>query len=136
MLENLTIFEGVQPGLLHKLEAEAPQQTYPAGTIIFTEGDAADGMHVMISGSVKIVKNVHGEQQQMAILGAGEFFGEMALVTASPRGATVLTAEGCVTLFISIELFNTIFGHEPNVSYRISQAIIHRMSANEKAELR
>jgi CRP/FNR family cyclic AMP-dependent transcriptional regulator len=52
----------------------------PAGTVLFEEGDDGSTMYVLQSGRVRITKGVGDEEKVLAILGPGEFFGEMATV--------------------------------------------------------
>ncbi|CAG0961310.1 partial Cyclic AMP receptor protein, partial [Anaerolineae bacterium] len=65
-------------------------KTCGAGEVLFREGDAGDRMYVIQSGAVRISKTVKGEEKTLAILGPGEFFGEMAILNAKPRTATAI----------------------------------------------
>jgi len=62
--------------------------TYEKDEVIFREGDSGDKMYLIQSGAVEITKNLGGEETVLAVLGPGEFFGEMALIDPQPRSAT------------------------------------------------
>src|ERR1700737_1181568 len=65
---------------------------HPAGTMLFREGDKGEKMYVIPSGKVNIWKQISDSEIPLAVLGSGEFFGEMALLEGLPRsaGATVV----------------------------------------------
>ena len=59
-----------------------------AGTVLFREGETGTTMYVLQAGRVRITKSIKGEDKMLAILGPGEFFGEMAILNDKPRTAT------------------------------------------------
>ena len=63
---------------------------FPAGAVIFEEGDPGSRMYVIQSGEVRILKRVGAREITLARLGAGEAFGEMALLEGQPRSATAI----------------------------------------------
>jgi len=67
-------------------------RSHPAGEVLFQEGDRGAAMYVIRTGKVSIWKRVSDGEVTLAVLGPGEFFGEMALLEGLPRsaGATVL----------------------------------------------
>src|SRR2546430_17715708 len=60
---------------------------HPSGTVLFREGDRGQTMYVIRSGKVNISKRIGDSEITLAVLGAGEFFGEMALLGGLPRSA-------------------------------------------------
>lgn len=62
---------------------------YEENEIIFKEGDIGDYLYIIVSGEVSVLRANNGEQECMATLGAGEFFGEMALLNQKTRSATI-----------------------------------------------
>lgn len=70
---------------------------FDSGKIVFREGDAGDQMYIIQDGSVRISKEIAGKEHILAVLGKGDFFGEMAIVTQITRTATA-TAVGTVRL--------------------------------------
>jgi CRP/FNR family cyclic AMP-dependent transcriptional regulator len=61
------------------------------GEMVCKEGDSGKTMYIIQQGKVKITKNIGGKEYILAVLGKGEFFGEMALVSRIKRTATVVT---------------------------------------------
>jgi NADH dehydrogenase len=73
----------------------AAQAHYEPGEVVFEEGEVGDSLFMILSGTVEVSKRVGGETRQIGTLGAGEYFGEMALLgsrsrSASTRAATAL----------------------------------------------
>ncbi len=73
------------------------QVQYEAGDEIFAEGSVGEEIYVILDGKVGISQNIGGQNETIAILEKGDFFGEMGPITNSPRFATA-TAAGNVSL--------------------------------------
>ena len=75
--------------------------THPKNRIIFAQGDAADSVHYIQSGKVKVtVVSQEGKEAVVAILGADEFFGEGCLIGQPKRLATATAMTECVTMHV------------------------------------
>jgi len=68
-----------------------------SGKVIFRENDEGDQMYIIQEGTVRISKQIGGKEHILAVLGKGDFFGEMAIVNRAVRTATA-TAVGTVHL--------------------------------------
>lgn len=69
-------------------------RNYRASEIVFEEGDPGTGMYMIRSGGVSIlVKNQQGAEDELALLGPGDFFGETTLTAPAPRSASARTTE-------------------------------------------
>ena len=79
--ENLTSITQSESG-------EPFRRTFAAGTVIFQEGDPGDNAFIIEAGEVEITFQRQGRRVRMATLGAGEIFGEMALIDDRTRSAT------------------------------------------------
>src|SRR5690606_6249838 len=86
-------------GQLGKIASIGELRSYPAGSFIFSEGDEGDDMFVVTRGKVRISKQVPGiGEEALAILEAGQTFGEMAIVEDSPRSADAIAHSSCEVL--------------------------------------
>ena len=70
-----------------------PTDHYKSGQTLFEEGYPADGVYLVCSGKVKVVKNRAGKDIVLATLGENAIFGEMAFIDSRPRSATVIATE-------------------------------------------
>lgn len=96
---------------------------FEAGEIIFREGDRGDRLYVIVDGQVEVVKGgtVLGQ------LGPGECFGEMALVSDSPRNATVKSRGSVNVLTVDREAFHALFTHLPPLRKLFEQIMDERL---------
>jgi CRP/FNR family transcriptional regulator, cyclic AMP receptor protein len=80
------------------------ERVYPQGTVILRGGEIGDSIFLISSGSVQVtLGGTRGPVFPLAILQAGEIFGEMAVLERRPRSATVLAKENCLLLEIAGE---------------------------------
>jgi len=96
-LEASALFKKFPHEALEDILASTSLRSYQEGDIIVTEGEEGSSLFLLVSGEVKVfTKGEHGEHIQLAELGAGDFFGEVSLLTGRPRTATI-TAKTPVT---------------------------------------
>jgi CRP-like cAMP-binding protein len=110
-------------------------QELQAGTVIFKEGDEGDQMFIIQSGRVKVSRPIGGKEQLLAVLGKGDFFGEMALVTRERRTATVTTLEAVRLLAFNREGFLNMINKNPKIALNIIDKLCRRL-ANANQHLR
>jgi len=71
-------------------------QNFNSGDVIFQEGEQSDAAYLIISGDVRIIQRYDTEEpKQLAVVGAGEYVGEMGAVDSQPRSASAI-ADGTV----------------------------------------
>lgn len=131
MLKDLSIFASIPTPLLDQIENQAQKTTLDSGEFIFQENSPANEMYLILSGTVEVYKEIEGQNQKIATLTAGDFFGETALVTNNPRNATIITLTTVELLVITRQLFDQVFGTEPTLTTHISEAITQRLSDND-----
>jgi serine/threonine-protein kinase len=76
-----------------------PRRVFPPGSIIIREGDVGDAAYMIVSGRCKVMRRVGSHQEPLGSMGAGDVFGEMALLLDEPRAATI-EAEDNVTVLV------------------------------------
>ena len=109
---------------------------YEPGTVLFREGDPGDFMYVIQSGSVEIRRAVGDLERVLAVLPAGEFFGEMALINARPRSATAVVREPSRLLVIEPRTFEAMLRGRVEIAVRLIRTLASRLErANQQIEL-
>jgi signal transduction histidine kinase len=103
VLQNSKLFNGLSPVELQTLQKVVQVEAFPAGHVIFTEGDDGDGFYMIREGLVQISALVGQNERERRILsrlGPGDFFGEMAVVDNEPRSATATADQPTTVYFI------------------------------------
>jgi CRP/FNR family transcriptional regulator, cyclic AMP receptor protein len=89
-LRNIGLFGALSDDVLAHLTTSLSVTTPSAGDVVFREGDDAQDMYVVIGGEMEILKrSKRGVDARVALLGPGDWFGEMSIVDVQPRSATV-----------------------------------------------
>ena len=97
--------------------------SYPAGTLIFDEGDQAELMYAVIEGEVEILH--HGKVIDEA--GPGALIGEMALIEASPRMATARARTDCRVVPINEKRFLFLVQQTPFFALQVMRILSERL---------
>jgi MFS family permease len=107
VLERLGIFSAAGRTALERLAAACTDVAVPAGTPIVREGDRADALFVLVSGSVEVTARgeTGGQERALRTMPAGSYFGEIGVLEGIPRTATVTAAEPCTLLRLDGEAF-------------------------------
>lgn len=100
---------------------------FPEGAVIFKVGDPGDSMYVLASGEVQLsVKTKTGEEMFLERPGAGDFFGEISLLTGAPRTATVLATTNVHALVIEGHAFRRLLEDAPDIREKVERALADR----------
>ena len=109
---------------------------FGAGSVLFEEGHAGDYMYVIQTGSVEIRRQVGESERVLAVLPAGEFFGEMAILNGRPRSATAVVRTQSRLFVIEGKTFEAMLRARPEIAMRIIKSLASRLeSANQQVEL-
>ncbi len=93
---------------------------FPAGKVLFREGDAGEDMYIIQSGRVAIKKRTGANKDvTLAVLEKGDFFGEMAVLERMPRSASAEMAEGGDLIVISGDTFGDMIKSNPEIAFRM-----------------
>jgi CRP/FNR family transcriptional regulator, cyclic AMP receptor protein len=109
---------------------------YEVGTVLFREGDPGREMFVIQSGEVEISRMMGEKRQMLALLPAGEFFGEMAIINNRPRSATATVKKKARLLVIDGETFEAMLRGKTEIAVRMIKSMAERLErANQQIEL-
>jgi len=94
ILEQIDLFSGLPSIHLKRVADIGTEATYKYNQKMFDEGDAGDKFYVILEGAIRISRNVPGMgEEALAVLKAGNYFGEMSLIDDAPRSATAIAHE-------------------------------------------
>jgi len=105
---------------------------FPPETVLFREGETGNQMFVVQSGSVRIQKQVRDTEKVLAILSAGEFFGEMAILNNKPRSATAIVHEQAKILVIEARTFEAMVRGNSEIAVRLIKKLAQRLSEADR----
>jgi CRP-like cAMP-binding protein len=109
---------------------------FSAGALLFEEGQPGDDMYIVVTGEVELRRRVGASERVLAVLGAGEFFGEMAILNARPRSATAVARTAARLFVIDRTTFEAMLRARPEIALRIIRALATRLdNANHHVEL-
>jgi CRP/FNR family cyclic AMP-dependent transcriptional regulator len=98
-----------------------------AGRAVFREGEEGDQMFIIQEGRVKVVRDIAGKEQILAVLDKGDFFGEMALLTKTRRTATVTALEPVRLLAFDREGFLNMINKNPKIALNVIDKLCRRL---------
>jgi CRP-like cAMP-binding protein len=99
------------------------RRTCKAGEILFREGDAGDGLYVVVRGSVRISKQGATGEEALAVLESPAFFGEMALIDLSARAADAIVNEDSELFFIPLQDLRSLIEVQHRIALKILFAL-------------
>jgi CRP-like cAMP-binding protein len=110
ILSKVPAFANLAPRDLKEVAAIVHKREYRAGEPVFYQGDPGLGMYIVEDGEVSIaILGKDGNEQELAVLGDGDFFGELALLDESPRSANAICKTDCTLIgFFRPDLFELI----------------------------
>jgi membrane protein len=102
----------------------------PKGGVFFTEGETSGEMFHVLRGSVSIRKG----DRELAVIAAGQFFGEMSFLLGTPRTATAVALEGCECLVIHEENIDTLMREFPGILRGMLTELAQRLKDTSECE--
>ncbi len=122
------VFCGLAPDARVLLRTELELRIAPRGEQLIRQGDVADGMYLIGSGRFQVVLTKDdGSQVVLAEVGRGELTGEMALLTDSPRSASIVALRDSHVFFLSTAAFGRIIQAHPDALRVISSVLIGKL---------
>lgn len=128
-LKKIDLFRRIRGDDLARIAEIAEEYSYDQGDLIFSEGDMGDALYLIVSGKVKI----HKGDAQLAELGERQCFGEIAILDAEPRSASVTSLAPLLALRIKREDFGEIMQQKPEIAQGVIKVLCGRLrSANKR----
>jgi voltage-gated potassium channel len=122
LVAKVPFFHNLGATLIAEVARLLRARDYPANAVIVRRGEPGDCMFFVAEGEVAI--ELH---PQPLHLGAGDFFGELALLTGAPRNATVTATRPCVLLALDIVDFFELLGRQPELARAIHEEADRRL---------
>ena len=109
------------------------KKTIEKGRILFLEGDPGDDIYYILEGAIKVfILDSSGRENILALLGPGDFVGEMSIIDEKPRSATAQALEKSQVLVLNRTLFASQIKENPSIAFRIIQILVERLRKTDQ----
>lgn len=120
------LFKSLDDDGLTRLLKGATSVAYRSGQLVVREGDPGEALYLIREGQVRVTTTPDEQEIELAILGPGACFGEVALLTGRPRTATVVTTQSCTMLCFHKAQIDEILQAYPRVRKLLQSVIVGR----------
>jgi CRP/FNR family transcriptional regulator, cyclic AMP receptor protein len=124
-LKRVPLFARCSKKELGEIAQIADEIDLPEGKVLTKEGASGREFFVLMDGSAEVRR----KRRKIGTLGPGDFLGEIALVTKTPRTATVKTTTPVRALVVSEQNFRRLLDHTPQVQIKVLEALAERVAA-------
>ncbi len=132
LLEGIPLFRNVPLHHLGELSRFARTETFAAGETIVRMGEPGWTLYVVRSGMVRVVRDLPGGGSvTLAVLGPGEFFGELSIFDGEKRSATVIAEEDTETVTLGRFDIVRVVSHDPQVGLSLLKSLSARLRATD-----
>jgi len=130
LLSKINLFSGLQETYLRRIAGLGLEETYAPNSLIFSEGAQGDKVYLILSGAVRISRTVPGMgEEALAVLRAGTYFGEMALIDDFPRSADARAHEECRLFVIRKEDLEDLLFVDRDLAYDLLWSFVRTLSS-------
>ena len=129
LLQGVYLFTDLNPDERASLAKIAEEMTLPAGFPIFRTGDPATALYLIKDGSVRVaVTSSGGKTVDVATLGSGSHFGEMALIDGAMRSATAVTLEPTSMFRFDYDKVTALLDRSPATAAKLYRSLARFLS--------
>ena len=125
--DTFPLLNTASPQTIEWLLNIATEHDYPSERAVLMEDAWGNAVYFIVSGWVKVRRHQGDKSVAIAILGAGDFFGEMAVLDESPRSTDVISLSKVKLLSVSRERFIQILFKDPQLHHRMLQMMVRRV---------
>src|SRR3954462_606124 len=134
LLRSVPLFADLEEGELERFSRVAVPRSFPANTRVFHEGDHSDACYIVRSGSFRVTReHSDGRAITLANLGAGDIFGELAMLDGEVRSASVEATGDGELLALPASDVRGLLARNPEITVKLVAALAARLrGANER----
>jgi CRP-like cAMP-binding protein len=125
LLGACRLFTGLPPDELRALAMTAQEVDFAKGRVIARQGEVGTGFFVVVDGAVRVIRDA----ELLAVLGPGEFFGELSVLDGQPRIAQVVADEPTRCLALASWDFERVLLDNPQLTLGILRGLAGRLRA-------
>jgi predicted acylesterase/phospholipase RssA/CRP-like cAMP-binding protein len=131
-LAGIPLFAALDENIRLELAVELEPVNVAAGEMIFRQGDAGDGLFLVVSGRLRVSVAADGPERALYDIGRGAIVGEMALLTDRPRAATVQAVRDSDLLLLRVSSFRSLLERSPALVSGVIRLLADRLLAVDR----
>ena len=132
-VSSIPLFLDLDDTELANVEEHCTPRKYPKNSMVILEEEFGDIIFIILTGTVKITRvNDEGKEVILALLGAGEIFGEMAILDGEARSANALAQEDCELLAIQKSEFLNLLRRNFKISFALMRELAKRLRKSDQ----
>ncbi len=132
-LRRVPLFSSLSESQIDLLAAGSVRRNYPKSRTIVSEGEPSTSLYILLSGRAKVQRSdSEGKEVILAVLGSGEFFGEMSLIDDAPRSASVITIESCDFMSVNKDSFKAMLAQNTEMAMAVMRGLVRRLREADK----
>jgi len=132
-LQSINLFYSVKDNFLEHISSLCKIKTFPKSSMIILEEEYGDRLFIVKTGTVKITRvNDEGKEVILALLGSGDFFGEMAILDGNSRSANALAQEKCELITINKEDFLELLKNNFQICMNLLEELAVRLRKSDQ----
>ncbi len=126
-LASVSLLAGIEPAVRRRLAEVGKRRSYAPDEVIVREGTTGTALYILLAGKARVER----DGATIGALGAGDFFGELALIEEHPRSATVVATEPSDCLLFPAWEFTALLEEHPEIAVPIMRELIVRLHRRE-----
>lgn len=130
-LHQVPIFRSLSRKHLETVGRQGDSVQVPAGKAVITEGESGQEFFIVLSGKLSVTAG----SKEVAVLGEGDFFGELALFDPAPRDATVTASTPCELFVIDARHFQPLLEDVPLLARKVTAGLARRLRESDRQRL-
>ena len=128
-LRKVPLFEHLSPEDLKHVAEVASEQLFADGTVVAEQGESGDDLFVVVAGEIEVER----DGEAVARRGPGQYVGEMAVITGSPRMATLRCRGEVRALAVDQRRFERILRERPDASLAVMRTLCERLEESHRS---
>jgi CRP/FNR family cyclic AMP-dependent transcriptional regulator len=134
LLANSEFFAEVDEDLRAQIAALGQRRRMVRGDVLFAEGEDPSELFIVLEGRVAIAnRSIDGRESVLALMEAGDLFGEMAMLDGQPRSAEARALEPSIVLAIPYAPVQQMFEQQPRLLWGVVRMLSRRLRAMDEA---
>lgn len=128
LLQSNALFRGLSDDTLDRIGGLTIRRSFPRGTLLFSQGDAGDSFYGILSGRVRVsALSPAGREIHILELGAGDSFGEIALLDGGPRTASATVSRDASLFLLRRPHFRALLEEDQSLAVHLIEHLCERL---------